>query len=316
MKAVSVFAPATVANLGPGFDVLGLAVTGAGDTVEARGIERPGVVIESVSGDGGRLPLDPTRNTAGIAAREALKIVGAGGGVALKLHKGMPLGSGLGSSAASAAAAAWAVALLHDFDDKAALMPACLAAEATVSGHHADNVAPSLLGGLVLIQGYQPLRLESLPTPADLCVVLVTPAHEVATAKARAAIPGEVPLSSVVANTGNLGAMITAAFRDDAAAFGRAAVDEIIEPARAHLIPGFPGVKRAALEAGAWGCSISGAGPTVFALTASLAAGEKIGRAMQAAFRKAGLSSSLNIARIDQEGARLAPGAMAGPKSR
>jgi len=305
MEHVSVFAPATVANLGPGFDVLGMAVTGSGDVVEARQTNAPGVVIEAIFGDGGRLPLEPAQHTIGVAAMEALKIVGAQQGVALTLHKNMPLGSGLGSSAASAAAAAWAVAVLNNFSQKIALMPACLAAEAAVSGYHADNVAPALLGGMVLISGYHPLQLQPLPVPEMLRLVLVTPDYELPTARARAVVPKHVPLKNVVANSGRLAAMIAASFQGDAVAFGRATVDEIIEPARASLVPGFADVKKAALAAGAFGCSISGAGPTIFAICDSQESGQAIGRAMKAAFRRAGLESTVNVATVDTEGARV-----------
>ena len=308
METISVFAPATIANLGPGFDVLGLAVSGCGDVVEARRTAAAGVEIEAISGDGGRLPLDAAKNTAGVAAFETLKLIGATGGARLKIHKGMPLGSGLGSSAASAAAAAWAVARLYGHPDKSTLLPACLAAEAAVSGYHADNVAPSLLGGLVLIGGYEPLQLQSLPLPSNLVLVLVTPEHEIATAEARAVVPQQVPLAALVANTGYLSQMVAACFKDDVAAFGRAIVDKIVEPARAHLIPGFQQVKAAALAQGGYGCSISGAGPTVFAVTDSPAQGDKIGAAMQAAFQQAGLSSTVNVAEVDVAGARAVEG--------
>jgi len=187
-----------------------VAVAGDGDIVEARQLDTAETVIEYISGDGGKLSRDPTKNTAGVAASHALKIIGAEKGVALKLHKGMPLGSGLGSSAASAAAAAWAVACLNDFEDKEALLPACLAAEASVSGYHADNVAPSLLGGLILISGYHPLKIRAVPTPSNLHLVLVTPDYEVPTAKARAVIPKVVSLERVIANSGQLSAMIAA----------------------------------------------------------------------------------------------------------
>ncbi len=305
MEWVRVFAPATVANIGPGFDVLGLAVTGRGDVVDARLTDRAEVIIEEISGDNGRLSLDPAKNTAGVAARETLKIIGATGGVALKLHKNMPLGSGLGSSAASAAAAAWAVAVLHGFSDKLALMPAGLAAEASVSGYHADNVAPSLLGGMVLISGYHPLRMQSLPVPKNLTLALVTPKHEVPTAQARAVIPQKIPLEKIVANSGNLAAMIAACFTDDVTAFGQSVVDAIIEPARAGLIPGFTAVKTAALNAGAFGCSISGAGPTVFAVCNSDEMGKRVAQAMQSAFSNAGLTSSAQVVHPDLSGARV-----------
>ena len=303
MNSVKVFAPATIANLGPGFDILGLAVQGVGDIVEATRVDAPGVHIEAIEGDSGRLPRAVTKNTAGIAAVEALKIIGVEAGIALKLYKGMPLGSGLGSSAASAAAAVWAVAALAGFDDKAALLPACLAAEAGVSGYHADNVAPALLGGLVLIEGYNPLRVQSLPTPDSLHLVLVTPDCEIPTAQARSVVPREIALDKVVSNMGHLSAMLAAAFRGDVAAMGRAVVDDIIEPARAHLIPGFRQVKQAALEAGAYGCSISGAGPTLFAVTDSPASGEQVAQAMQAAFANAHLTSEARVTMVDKQGA-------------
>ncbi len=304
MKTVKVFGPATVANLGPGFDLLGIAVTGCGDLVEARRIKKSGVVIESIVGDEGRLPLDPKKNTVGVAAQATLDIIGTTDGVALKLHKGMPLGSGLGSSAASAAAAVWAVAILHDFTDKQALLPAGLAAEAAVSGYHADNVAPALLGGLIFIQGYQPLRLQSLPVPPNLYLVLVTPDHEIPTSEARSVVPQSVPLAKVIANAGNLGALIAASYQGDVSAFGRAVVDDIIEPARSKLIPGFAAVKAAALEAGGHGCSIGGSGPTVFAICDALERGNKIGQVMKAAFQQVGLSSRCQVASIDLQGAR------------
>ena len=304
MKTIRVFAPATIANLGPGFDVLGLAVAGDGDIVEVRQLDGPDIAIEHISGDGGQLTLDPTKNTAGVAAAHALKIIGTDKGVAIKLYKGMPLGSGLGSSAASAAAAAWAVACLGGFQDKEALLPACLAAEAAVSGYHADNVAPSLLGGLILISGYHPLKIRSIPTPPNLFLVLVTPDYEIPTAKARAVVPKVVSLERVIANSGQLGEMIAASYEGDVAAVGRGIVDEIIEPARAHLIPGFDRVKQASLEAGAFGCSISGAGPTIFAITDSHEKGDMISRAMRQAFQSASLASVARVVQVDTVGAR------------
>lgn len=304
MESIRVFAPATVANLGPGFDVLGLAVNGPGDVVEARFRTGTGVTIEAISGDGGRLTRVTEKNTAGVVALETQKIIGDARGISLRIEKHMPLSSGLGSSAASAAAAAWAVAQLHQFEDKTALMPACLAAEASVSGYHADNVAPSLLGGMVLIKGYHPLELQQLPPPSKLVMVLVTPKFELPTAKARQAVPEAVPLCDMIVNSGHLAAMVAACFVDDAEQFGRAVVDAVVEPARAALIPAFEAVKSAALQNGAFGCSISGGGPTVFAVCDSTVVGERVGRAMQAAFQSAGLESMRRIATPDSAGAR------------
>lgn len=308
MPTVRAFAPATVANIGPGFDVLGVAVEGLGDVVEARLIEGPPgtVVIEHIEGDGGRLPHNAERNTAGIAARETLKLLGSSdAGVAISLYKGLPLSSGLGSSGASAAAACWAVNELFGAPlSKEELLPAALAAEAGVSGWHADNVGPALLGGFVLIRSYTPLDLIRLPTPSAVLFVLAIPKYELPTQKAREALPVTVSLKQHVANSGNLGALVAGICTHNVPLLGRAVQDEIVEPARAPLIPGFQQVKQAALEAGAYGCSISGAGPTVFAITDDEARARHIAEAMRTAFAAAGLASHTHIGRVDQQGAR------------
>lgn len=309
MPTVRVFAPATIANIGPGFDVLGVAVEGLGDVVEARLLDgRPGrVLIERIEGDGGRLPREADHNTAGIAARETLKLLGnPDHGVALTLYKGLPLSSGLGSSAASAAAACWAVNLLFDAPlSKQDLLPAALAAEAHVSGWHADNVGPALLGGFVLIRSYRPLDLIRLPASPNMLFVLAMPEYELPTQKARGVVPTTVSLQQHVANSGNLGALVAGICTGDTRLLGRAVQDEIVEPARAPLIPGFQQVKEAALEAGAYGCSISGAGPTVFAVTDDEGRAGRIAEAMRAAFASAGLKSRTHVGRVDAEGARV-----------
>ncbi|MCB9171827.1 MAG: homoserine kinase [Ardenticatenales bacterium] len=305
MNAARAFAPATIANLGPGFDMLGVAVQGLGDQVTATRRERAGVVIEAISGDGGRLPRDPQRNTAAIAAAETLRLLGVAQGVALRIDKGLPLGSGLGSSAASAAAAIHAVTLLFGAEaPKEALLPAGLAAEAAVSGWHADNVAPALLGGAVLVRRNAPLDIVRLPTPETLTFVLVTPDFELPTRDARAVLPARIPLGDHVANAANVGALVAALYGGDMALLGRALADSIVEPARAPLIPGFAQVQAAARAAGAWGCSISGAGPTLFAV-ADAARCAEVGTAMQRAFRDHGrVPSKVHIVAVDAVGAR------------
>jgi len=304
--AIRVFAPATVANLGPGFDVLGLALAEPGDRVVAAPSDRPGVRIREIHGDGGALPRDPEANTAGIAARSVLERAGARIGVELELHKGMPLGSGLGSSAASAAAAALAVNLLCPTPlPPTGLVEACLDAEAAVSGRHADNVAPALLGGLVLVRSTEPLDLVPLPLPDGLCVTVVTPEFELPTRRARAALPREVSLSRMVRTNANLAALIHALHSGDLALLGRSLVDEIVTPARAALIPGGPEVILAALEAGAVGSSISGAGPSVFALCRSSGSAARVAAAMARAFERAGLPATSIVSPLRCPGARV-----------
>ena len=311
-SAVRAFAPATVANLGPGFDILGLALEGLGDTVRARLQEGAGVRIEGIEGDGGALPRDAALNTAGIAASATLRRAGveAEVGVSLHLHKGLPIGSGLGSSAASAAAAALAVNVLIGSPlRKTDLIEPCLEAEAFISGgRHADNVAPALLGGLVMVRsvdrGEGGVDLVRLPVPAELCIVVVMPDHAVSTREARDALPAQIPLRAMVANAANLAAMISALYAGDLARLGRAMRDEVVTPARAGLIPGCEAVIDAALDCGALGSSISGAGPAIFALCRSRRSAREVGAAMQSAFERAGLRSKVIISAADCPGAR------------
>jgi homoserine kinase len=303
-EEVTAFAPATVANLGPGLDVLGLALVAPGDRVTARRTAG-GVTMVRVTGDGGALPLDPKTNTAGIAAEATLAKAGSATGVALTLEKGMPIGSGLGSSAASAAAAAFAVNLLIGSPlRKVELVGPCLAAEAAVSGRHADNVAPALLGGLILVRSIEPIDLVRLPVPEGLVVVVTTPDMELSTREARAALPGEVPLASLVRNTAQVGAFVSACYSGDLGLLGRSMTDAVATPARAPLIPGGVGVIEAALDAGALGSSISGAGPSIFALCRSERSACEVAAAMTRAFAASGRTATSIVSPADCPGAR------------
>lgn len=304
-RSVRVFAPATVANLGSGFDVLGLALMEPGDTVVAHRTGVPGVRITAVHGDDGRLPLAAEKNTAGIAALLTLKRAGIDAGIELELHKGLPLGSGLGSSGASAAAAAYAVNLLLGSPlRRSELIGPCVEAEAMVAGRHADNVAPALLGGLILIRSLDPPDFVRLPVPEGLTLAVVTPAHEVNTRDARAALPADVPLEQMVRSTANLAAFVSACFSGDLALLARAMVDDVVTPARAGLIPGCATVIESALAAGALGSSISGSGPSMFALCRSEHSAAGVARAMQAAFTRAGLASTAIVSPADCPGVR------------
>jgi homoserine kinase len=230
------------------------------------------VRLTKITGDGGRLPLDAS-NTACVAVTALLERLGLADtlGVELELDKGLPLGSGLGSSGASACAALLAsVAALQLSVGNEVLIDAARKGEAVACGSpHPDNVAPAILGGIVLIAATDPLRVISLPVPEQLRLALYTPGCEVKTADARAVLPSSVKLDSVVRQSARLGLLIHALHEGDLALLGEAIVDDIVEPARAHLIPGFLDAKVNALEAGALACSISGAGPTCFALADS-----------------------------------------------
>lgn len=305
-KEATAFAPATVANLGPGFDVLGLALSGAGDVVTARRARGRGVVAVRVTGDGGKLSPEPAQNTAGIAAQATLARAGVPDvGVELELRKGLPIGSGLGSSAASAAAAAFAVNLLLGAPlRKSELIEPCIEAEAVVSGRHADNVAAALLGGLILVRSLDPLDVVRLPVPDGLTVAVVTPAIEVSTRRAREVLPKEVPLASYVRNAASLAAFVSACYTGDLALVARAVRDEIVTPARAPLIPGCEAVIEAALQAGALGSSISGSGPSIFALCRSERSAHEVAAAMRRAFEGVGLATMVVVSAGDCPGAR------------
>lgn len=261
---VEAFAPATVSNLGPGFDCLGLALRGPGDTVRARRCEQPGVFLRAIEGDDGKLPRDET-NTACVAVREILP---EGAGIELELVKGLPLGSGLGSSGASACAALLAAeaALSLNVGSRRMIDAARLAEKVACGTAHPDNVAPAILGGIVLIVGSEPQNYISLPVPDDFWLAVYTPGCSVKTADARAVLPKSVSLHDAVVQSSRLAMLVHGLHSGDASVVGQAIVDDIVEPARAHLIPGYLEAKVAALEAGALACTISGAGPTTFAL--------------------------------------------------
>ncbi|GMP37240.1 hypothetical protein CsSME_00009016 [Camellia sinensis var. sinensis] len=318
--SVKSFAPATVANLGPCFDFLGCAVDGIGDFVTLRVDPQvhPGHIsishIDGVGDSSKKLTKDPLLNCAGIAAIAVLKMLNVRSvGLSLSLHKGLPLGSGLGSSAASAAAAAVAVnEIFGGHLSVSDLVLAGLESESKVSGYHADNVAPAIMGGFVLIRSYDPLEFIQLKFPPnleekDLLFVLVNPEFEAPTKKMRAALPMEIPMRDHVWNCSQAGALVAAVLEGDLKGLGKAlSSDRIVEPRRAPLIPGMEGVKKAAREAGAFGCTISGAGPTLVAVTDDEEMGREIGDRMVEAFMEYGnLKASAMVKRLDRVGARL-----------
>ena len=310
---VRVFAPATLSNLGPGFDVLGLAVEWPGDYVAAEWSDTSGVNIVEVCGDEGLLPTDPTGNVVGIAAAAVLRAYDARAtvrrppGVRLWLDKRMPLASGLGSSAASSVGGALAVAeLLGGAFDRDELIMCALEGERAVSGSvHADNVAPCVVGGITLIRSYSPMELLSLPVPDGLRIAVVHPHTAVVTAEARRLVAERsFKITQAVANLGQLGALVTALHRSDLELFGRSISDALVEPVRAPLVPGFSAVKQVALEAGALGCSLSGSGPSVFAFARSDEQAEDLADRMATRFRDAaGLESDSYVGKVNMRGA-------------
>jgi homoserine kinase len=319
MKLCRAFAPATVSNVGPGFDCFGFAVEGLGDVVEARATAAPGVHITAITGDGGALPRDPERNTAGVAAAQVLRLAdAAAAGVTLTIAKGMPLTSGLGSSAASAVAAAVAVdGLLGSGLSKKQLLACAVKAEAAGCGaEHGDNVAPSLYGGFVLVrQGGH--RVDPLPVPPGLHCALLRPHRSVETGAARALLGDRVPLAAAVRQWGNTAALVAALFRGDFELLASALEDAVAEPLRGPLQAGFAQVQAAARQAGALGCSLSGSGPTIFALTRGASQAQTVVQAMAKAFAEVSeLPTDAWTSPVGAAGARILPAAAAPGKSK
>lgn len=300
------FAPASVANVAVGFDVLGHSVQAIGDRVRASRSSRPGVRITAITGVVAELPLETERNTAGMAVLAMVKALKPAFGIELAIEKGIPLASGLGGSAASAVAAVVAANAL--FDEPVGpieLLKFAMQGEAVASGSvHVDNIAPSLFGGLVLTVGIDNPNVKQIPVPANLRSVLVHPHMMLSTREARQILKPTVALSDVIWQQANLAGFLTGCFTGDISLIRASLEDVVIEPQRQVLIPGFKAVKQAALAGGALGCSISGAGPTVFAWCEDQdAVGIRDG--MVAAFAAAGLGTDAWISPLDPRGARL-----------
>jgi homoserine kinase len=304
-RLAEAFAPGSIGNVGPGLDVLGLALAGAGDTVIAE--RRDGRGIELAEPGHPALPSDPDQHSSALAARAVLRRARAESmGLTLRVRKRLPLSGGQGGSAASAVAGAGAAnAMLEEPLDGQSLLEAALEAEVQVAGRHLDNIAASLLGGLVLVRSLEPIEAMTLPVPPDLPLVLVQPHMRLRTADGRAALPGAVPLSTTIHQMAQVGAIVAACASGDLSLLGRAIDDRLAEPARAPLLPGFLEAKAAARDAGAIACSISGSGPSAFALAADAASAPAIARAMVEAYGRAGLEADARVTHPDLHGLRV-----------
>lgn len=307
MKTVTASAPATVANLACGFDVFGLALHQPCDEVHLMLNTSGQVLIHEIHGNGKALPTEAAKNTAGVAVISFLKAVSPGYGADIVLNKRLPVGSGMGSSAASAAAALVAANYaLGDPLSRKELIPFALEAERVACGSaHADNVAPALMGGLVLIRDSQLLDIIRLPVPDELVCVLVHPHIEIKTRDARMALKQSVPLSLAVKQWANTAAMVAGFLQADYELIGRAMEDFVAEPVRSIFIPGYARVKEEALRAGALGCGISGSGPSVFALCKGYNSAHEVVKAMHNAMHATGLSCDCFISAINQTGAGI-----------
>lgn len=304
MKKVSVLAPATVANLVCGFDILGLCLHDPNDLMEVRLLDEAKVVIQSA--DGYPLPLDPAMNTAGAPLVEMLNEIEPNIGFEVIIHKRIKPGSGIGSSAASAAGAVVAANHLlgNRFSNQDLVRFAMFGEKVATGVKHADNIAPCIYGGITLIRSIHPLDIVSIPSP-DLYVTIVHPQIEVRTKDARQILRKEVLLKDAIKQWGNIAGLVAGFIQNDLSLIGRSLEDVIIEPVRSILIPGFDDVKSKCKEAGALGGGISGSGPSIFMLSEDEATAKRVEVVMKDIYDAIGLDYYTYVTTINKTGVKI-----------
>ncbi|MEQ8363931.1 MAG: homoserine kinase [Cyclobacteriaceae bacterium] len=303
-NSIRVYSPASVSNVTCGFDVLGFAIEKPGDIILAEQSKISGVRIKEIIGCN-TLPINPLENVASVAAQALLDHLDSKIGIDLTIYKNIKPGSGIGSSASSAVAATFAVNQLigtpinNTFD----LIPFAMQGEQIASGSfHADNVAPALLGGFIIVRSNDPLDVIQLGTPPDLYAVVIHPDVQIKTSESRKLLPTHVPLKDLVTQTGNLAGLVAGLLQHDYNLIGRSMNDAIIEPARASTIPGFKELKKAALDAGALGAGISGSGPSVFALCKGEDSAQKVLDEMKRNYKNFNIQFDAYISPINKKG--------------
>jgi homoserine kinase len=307
-RALRVFAPATVANVVCGFDVLGFAVNEPGDEVVMRLTGKPGITISKITGDNGRLPLDPKKNTVSVSVQHYLQHIGRTDvGFDIELHKKMPIGSGLGSSSASTVAGLFAAkTLLGDESEPIKLLPFAMKGEEMACGHgHADNVAPALFGGFVLIRSYDPLDVVRLPHPEDLYCAIVFPDVDVPTREARQIIRNKILMKDAVTQWGNIAGLVSGLFMGDIDLMGRSMQDVLVEPVRSMLIPDFYRMREIAMNCDAVSFGISGSGPSVFAFARNEDTARNITQKLRNHLTGIGIGSIAYVSAINDAGPKV-----------
>ncbi|MBP2833539.1 homoserine kinase [Aquimarina sp. U1-2] len=304
-KSLKVFAPATVANLSCGFDVLGCCLDTVGDEMVIALTQDPNVTITKI--EGADLPLETHKNVAGVAVEALLRQYDQNIGATIEIYKKIKAGSGIGSSAASSAGAVWAVNyLLGRPFTKQQLVSFAMEGEKLASGNaHADNVAPALFGGFTLVRSYHPLDIIKLNTPKDIVMTIIHPQIEVKTSDSRSVIKNKISLQKAIQQWGNVGGFVAGLCTNDYQLIGRSLEDVIIEPLRSILIPEFEKVKNIALEKGALGCGISGSGPSIFALSKGLQVAKNVAEGIDHVYKKTGLEFDIHVSKINTEGVKI-----------
>ncbi len=305
MTTIKIFCPATIANLNCGFDVMGLCLETIGDEMIFRKSAVKGIQITKITG--ANLPFEATKNVAGVAALALIENLDLDFGFEIEIHKKIKAGSGIGSSSASAAGAVFGInELLGNPFSRNQLVYFAMKGEAIASGsEHADNVAPCLLGGFTLIRGYNPLDVIKIDAPNELYAVVLHPHIEIKTADARAVLEPTIPFKNAITQWGNLGGLISGLYTNDYELISRSLQDVVIEPFRKHLIPNFDDVKNIAIQNGALGSGISGAGPSIFALCKGENTANKVASAMRETYLKTNISFDVYISKINDEGVKI-----------
>lgn len=305
MNEIKIFCPATIANLSCGFDVLGLCLDNVGDEMIIRKSDQKGIRITKIVG--ADLPLETERNVAGVAALAMLEALNSDAGFEIEIYKNIKAGSGIGSSAASAAGAVYGINVLlgNPFAIKDLVQFAMQGEKLACGNAHADNVAPALLGGFTLVRSYSPLDIIKIESPSELYATVVHPQIELKTSDARSVLKQTVSLKSAIMQWGNVGGLIAGLYTKDYDLIGRSLHDEIVEPLRSVLIPGFDLIKQTALENGALGSGISGSGPSIFALSKGRDTADKIAKAMSAVYDEMKLPYEIHVSKVNPDGVRV-----------
>ena len=305
MNELRIFAPATIANVSCGFDVLGLCLDTVGDEMVIRKTDEKGIKISKLVGQD--LPVETEKNVAGVAGMAMLNKLHISHGFEIEIYKNIKAGSGIGSSAASSAGTVWAMnELLGKPFSAKELVPFAMQGEKLASGTaHADNVAPALLGGFTLVRSYKPLDIIKIPTPDELYATIIHPQIEVKTSDSRSVLKENITLKKSIIQTGNLGGLISGLYTSDYNLIGRSLHDEIVEPLRSILIPGFNEVKENAIECGALGAGISGSGPSIFALSKGEKMAENVAYVMSETFKKLNIDYDVHVSKINTNGCRI-----------
>ena len=305
MNEIKLFCPATIANISCGFDVLGLCLETVGDEMIIRKSDVKGIKITKIVGE--ELPLETSKNVAGVAALALLDAIDYKFGFEIEIYKNIKPGSGIGSSAASAAGAVFGInELLGKPFTRKELVEFAMKGEAIASGsEHADNVAPAILGGITLVRSSAPLDIIKIESPSELYATVIHPQIELKTSEMRAVLQPMIPLKSAILQWGNLGGLIAGFYTSDYELIGRSLHDEIVEPLRGPFIPKFDVIKKTAIENGALGSGISGSGPSIFALSKGIETANRIAKAMLVVYEDMNMPFEIHVSKVNTEGVKI-----------